>query len=495
MFYITTSIPYTNGKPHFGTLFDHVLSDTFARFYRRVMTDGVWLEAGADQNGLKNYEKALQLGLTPQEFVNQNTSLLKSTWAKMNVNYDVFVETSHPNHHTIAQLVWKKLTQKDLIYKKKYRGLYCKGCEEFKTDSQIVDGRCIIHPHLDLVELDETNYFFRLSKFESDLLEFLDKVEVNPSHVTKEQRNFVQDGLKDVSFSREKTKLPWGVPVPDDQNQTMYIWFEALVSYLTALIDLDLVEEYQINPNLRPVLEEEIWNIWRERLPVNLMVMGIDNAKFHLVIWPAILKALDLPLPEKALVHGFINDNQGRKFSKSLDNAIEIDDFVAKLGVDGVRFWIQHQANITGDTNFDWKQAIEAYNANLANNLGNMVNRVANLAEKYLNEIDPTEKSDQFDFSSVYANIHTLNLRAAWDGVLKACDQVNLLVDQSKPWELAKNGQTKDLEQLLTRLCKMVLEIGQVVSIFLPETGEKIVKTFSQPKITKPSPLFPRVEL
>jgi len=554
MFYLTTPIPYINGKPHLGHLFEALFNDCIARYRRRSLTETVFLSMGLDQHGIKNYETALegfagnnQISLEElkqqknqaqileivQDYTQKNSQNFKDLWEKFEISYDTFVETTSSKHKTVCEIVWQKLEAKNLIYKKAYKGLYCKGCEDFKTESQLDSNqKCLIHPNLKPVEISEENYFFRLSSFEKEIKEFLQNLTLYPETQRKEWQNFVKSGLNDVSISREKSKLIWGVEVPGDQNQVMYIWFEAVLNYLTAVVDEESTDKYVELPLQKEEFVEEIWsqielqtalssdlesNIKPSlgsklelKSQIDFMLISKEIAKFHLIIFPAILASLDLPLPKTALAHGLINDKLGRKFSKSLGNGVYPEELIQKFGVEGARFVILFNVNNTEDTPFSWQNCVESYNSNLANNLGNLISRVTNLVEKHLggvvdlDNLDFVEKQDEqseikfpdFSLKPVYQELENYNPQRALQNLFGQTDLLNKLLEETKPWTLAKNwneNETK-IRQILTFCTKSLLETGKALSLFMPQTGQKIYEILESPKISKAEILFPKVE-
>jgi methionyl-tRNA synthetase len=530
VFYITTPIPYVNGDPHLGHLFEEVFNDCIARYRRRKELTPVLLSMGLDQHGQKNYEKAIEdfcqknkLSLEQfleqksqseildiiKNYVDKNSDKFKELSQKFEISYDIFIETSSPKHKAICEIVWHKLVTKNLIYKKSYRGLYCKGCEDFKTNSQLnSDNKCPLHPNLDLVQFEEENYFFRLNQFEKKVENFLESLNLKPETQKKEWQNFVKNGLTDISVSREKSKLPWGVEVPNDKNQVMYIWFEALLSYLTTVVDEESIDKYLELPLQKKEFEEEIWSQIQLGFPIDFMYVSKEIAKFHLIIFPAILLALDLPLPTFSLVHGLINDSLGRKFSKSLENGIYPHELIEKFGIDGSRFALLFNINNVEDTAFSWYNLIESYNSNLANNLGNLLSRVTNLIEKHLNGIidldnldflekENTIKFPDFSLKDVYQELEEYNPQKSLQNLFLQTDLLNKFLEETKPWSLAKDLPKNEIhvQQILTFCAKSLFEIGKAVSIFMPQTGQKICEILQNPKITKSEILFCRVEL
>lgn len=495
MFYITTPLPYANGKLHLGHLLEAITTDTLARFYRRVETQRVFLQMGIDQFGLKIYEKALEEGKEAQQYVDEFSQEYKDLLESFDIVYDGYVETSSVGHKVVAQLVWKKLIEKGFIYKKSYSGLYCKGCEDFYAASQLIDGKCPIHL-ASLVEMNEENYFFKLSHFKSDIQAYLNLGTIKPAYIAKEQLNFVED-LQDVSISREKSRLSWGVPVPGDNDQVMYVWFDAVLNYLTAVIDEETMDQATEFPYLAEEAEQAIWDEIVEAFPIDLMYVSKEIAKFHVVILIGVLLGLELPLPKQTLAHGLINDKNGHKFSKSLDNGVLPEELVARFGIDGTRFIMLHEINIDGDTNFDWETITNAFNSHLANNIGNLLMRVTTLVEKnydgYVDIYEVYEKPYKFD--KVYEHLHNLDPKLALDAVLDGARFGNELLEQTKPWTLIKEDKGKEAKEILAKLCVLLWDLSEVLSIFMPQTGEKIHAIITADRIEKAQPLFTKIDL
>jgi methionyl-tRNA synthetase len=495
MYYITTPIPYANGSPHLGHLLEALFVDTIARFQARTTNERVFVQMGADQHGLKVYETAVANGQTAPEYVAGVTTEFRDLWAQFGVHYDGFVETSSPAHKIVSQLVWKRLAAAGLIYKKSYVGAYCKGCEDFYAPSQLVDGNCPIHgtkPE----EMSEENYFFKLSQFKPQILDYLAKADIKPEYIAREQANFAKE-LQDVSISREKSRLPWGVAVPGDSEQVMYVWFEALINYLTAVVDEETMEQAVEFPYLEEDAEAAIFEEIREAMPIDLMYISKEVAKFHVVVWIGLLVGLGLELPKRVLAHGLINDNLGRKFSKSLSNGVLPEELVARVGVEGTRFIMLHDINIDGDTNFDWRTVLESYNAHLANNLGNLLMRVTTLVEKNFPEgVDIYEVYEKpYSFAPVYTALADLNPKLALDEVLKGASFGNEMLENSKPWTMIKNGETEQAKKVLTELCVLLWDLSEALSIFLPEAAEKIHQAVTSEVIVKAEVLFEKVDV
>jgi methionyl-tRNA synthetase len=540
MFYITTPLPYVNGEPHLGHLLEHIFTDTIRRYRQRVETQEVLLEYGVDQHGLKIYQKSMELGQKPEEFVKQKSQEFQEIWKKYDCHCDVFIDTNSENHKLMSQIVFRKLLQKGLIYKKSYAGLYCVGCEDFYAESQLDENKCCPVHQAKPVEMNEENYFFRLSAFEPQVREYLSYAKskniIEPS--PDEWVNFMSEGLSDISMSREKSRMPWGIEMflPDgtDTQQVMYVWFEALQNYWTALVNPETFDKYREMPELQAVVEEEILDEIREGLPIDFMYLGKDIAKFHIIIWTAMHFAMDLAgfeketteelladaeileeldpsekidiealkfslLPQKTMVHAFINDAQGRKFSKSLGNGVLPEELFTQFGVDGTRFVMINEINLFGDTSFDLNRIIDSYNANLADNLGNVVMRVSTLIEKYFNGYVDVENVEvtklEVDLVTVYKELENFYPQKAMHELFLQSAKINVFLENTKPWSLAKDFEANGVEvkTILTQSARALIEIGKALSIFMPESGAKIVEIFEATKIVKAEVLFPKI--
>jgi methionyl-tRNA synthetase len=500
MYLITTSRPYTNARPHIGTAIDAVWGDAFNRFFGRLKDGNTYFTMGTDEHSFKIADKAHELGIAPKEFVDEKYTEFKEFYDSLDIVADQFVQSSDLKHYWFSNLVWDKLEAKGLIYKKTYSGLYCKGCEDFYAPSQLVDGHCPIHINLEIQHIDEENYFFKLSAFKDEILDYLTKVNVPDKSVIVEMKNFAED-LEDISISRDRSRLSvdWGIPVNKHPEHVIYVWFEALLTYITPMIDDDLWDEWQKAEDKTEV-EKKVWAMASKKLPQNLQIIGRDNAKFHLIIYPAILSGLDLPKIETCLIHGMITDSLGRKFAKSLGNGFEIDDFIAKFGTEGVRFFVLHDTNPTGDTSFDWQRSTDSYNSNLADNFGNLVVRVTNLVEKNLNgfvDLDDINFEDLIDLNGVYASLSNFDTQRAMQELFLQCTKINQYLEETRPWELAKDTtkNAEKIKQILNLSTKSLIEISKALAIFLPATGDKVYEILTGDRIEKAPILFPKVEL
>jgi methionyl-tRNA synthetase len=503
MFYITTSKPYANAEFHLGHAMDMIYADCLKRFFSRTDNNSITMwDCGTDENGLKIQETAQAAGIETQLFVDQKHASYLKLISDLELIPDIVDRSTASHHKQFANLAWQKLESKNLIYKKDYHGLYCKGCEDFYAQSQLTeDSKCPIHPHLDIQEVNESNFFFKLSQFKDPLLEYLEGTIVPDKKIINEMKNIVAQ-LKDISISRPKERVQWGVNVDSDPTQVMYVWFEALLTYLSSLPDLDLyarllVTEDQDDKNK---IIAAIWNTINEKMPVDLQIIGVDNSKFHLIIWPALLMALGLSTPQRSLIHGMITDAQGRKFAKSLGNGILLKDFVEQFGVEGVKFFVLHDCNSVGDTAYSLERFVDSYNANLANNLGNLMMRVTTLVEKHLNGMideDMVDRSITFEAGPIYDKLGELRPEQAFQLLFEPLTALNQYLESNKPWTLAKDMEV-NRDQVTTILSTCVYninKINEVLSIFLPGTSELIHQALNGNLIVKAPVLFQKIDL
>ncbi|MDX9892857.1 MAG: methionine--tRNA ligase [Patescibacteria group bacterium] len=472
-FYITTAIPYVNANPHIGFALELVQTDAVARWHRQ-QGDEVFFLTGADENSLKNVQAAEKEGISTRELVDKNTQRFIDLTNTLNISNDDFIRTVSDKHFAGAQKLWSTCKPED-IYKKTYKGLYCVGCEQFYTEKELIDGKCPEHQKEPEV-VEEENYFFKLSNYQSKLEKLIesDEYRVVPESRKNEVLSFVRMGLEDFSISRSQARAKnWGVPVPGDESQVMYVWFDALSNYITALGYDQTGEEFK-----------KFW-------PADVHVIGKGIIRFHAVYWPAMLMSAGVELPKNLFVHGYINIDGG-KMSKSLGNVIDPFVLVEKYGVEPVRYYLLRYVHPVLDSDFSTKQFEQAYTADLANGLGNLVNRVAGLIEQ--NDIvikldKDRDANDEFD-QLMAGFLFDQALKYIWDKIA----QVDGLISETKPWELAKTSQTEKLTEILNQAANSVYHISWLLKPFLPETAEKIEQIFTAEKIIKGTPLFPRLE-
>ena len=472
-FYITTSLPYTNALPHIGFALELVQADVLARYHRELGQD-VFFLTGTDEHGVKIVKAAKAAGKTPKEFTDEISAKYKELSKVVNASNDDFIRTTDQNRHwPIVQKVWLKAKDNNDIYKRQYKGLYCSGCEAFITKKDLKDGKCLIHQREPEV-VEEENYFFRLSRYEKEVKKAIEggRVKIIPEVRKNEMLSFISHGLEDISFSRPRKDLQWGIPVPGDDTQTIYVWADALANYLSAL-EYDKDQKYK-----------KYW-------PADIQCLGKDILKFHAIFWLGILLSLKLSLPKSIFVHGFITVG-GQKMSKSLGNTVDPIELVKKYGADAVRYFLLRELPPTEDGDFTYEKFEKRYNADLASGLGNLVARVVALGlksgtkkqkVKITNKglkslIDQSRKEcysslDKFRFNEA--------LGAIWN-LIGFCDRY---IEKERPWEAGKNQK-----EVIYNLLFAIGEIAEFLKPFLPETSDEISK---QLEIKKSEPLFPRV--
>ena len=476
-FYITTSIAYTNAPAHLGFALEVIQADVVAR-YHRLLGEDVFFLTGTDEHGVKIAKTAEREGKDPKEFVDEISANFRELTKILNLSNNDFIRTTDQKRHwPVVKKVWLKLKENGDIYKKKYKGLYCAGCEAFITEKDLVNGKCVIHQK-EPEEFEEENYFFKLSKYSKEIEKTIknDEIKIIPETRKNEILSFVKQGLEDISFSRPRKDLKWGIPVPDDETQTIYCWADALTNYISAI-------GYEKE-------KEEFKKYW----PADVHCIGKDILKFHGAIWPGILLSLGLPLPKTIFVHGFIGVD-GQKMSKSLGNIIDPFELVKKYGTDAVRYFLLREIPPTKDGDFTYQKFEERYNSDLAAGIGNLVARVITMAAG-LNPKGPSGESatansnsqkivnktwqeyrkslDNFKFNEALISV--------WD-LISFCDRY---IEKEKPWE--KSGLEKD--SVINNLLFAIKNIAEMLEPFLPETSEKISQ---QIKTKKSEPLFPRI--
>ena len=487
-FYITTAIDYVNAKPHIGHALEKIQADVLAR-YHRVKGSEVFFLTGTDEHGLKIFRAAESAGKNVQEFADENAQYFKQLKETLNLSWDDFIRTSdQARHWPGAQKLWNKLLESGDLYKKKYQGLYCVGCESFKTERDLVEGKCPDHNQKpELVE--QENWFFQLSKYAGEIESKIksDELKVIPESRQNEILSFIQSGLEDVSFSRPKKDLPWGVPVPNDPDQVMYVWCDALANYLTA-----------IGYGSERESAERFSTLW----PADLHVIGKDILRFHAAIWPGMLLAAGLALPRAIFVHGFITV-EGQKMSKSVGNIVDPAALVKKYGADPVRYYLLREISSGEDGDFSLKKFEDRYNGDLANGLGNLVARVVTLGEKispakfdFARDVDLEVKQVCNDAYREYeASFGNIKLHEALAGVWGLVSFADRYINKKRPWEV-KDGEA--LKKILINAGYLVGVILNLVEPFLPGTGEKIRRQIwfadSTVNFKKGDNLFPRLQ-
>ncbi|MEO8104992.1 MAG: methionine--tRNA ligase [Candidatus Saccharibacteria bacterium] len=472
-YYVATSIPYVNGEPHLGHAMEFVMADVLAR-QARQNGDDVIFSTGTDEHGGKIAEKAAELGLTPKELADKMSARFSALAKSLNISNDRFIRTTDAGHEQRAQLIWKAL-EKD-IYKSKYVGWYCTGDEEFFSEAHVKANNGVCPDHNRPYEkIEEENYFFRLSSYTAPVLKAIEdnSLLILPAPKRNEILSLLNSGLEDISISRPKDKISWGIPVPGDVHQVMYVWFEALMNYITVLG----YPEHQ-----------DFTDFW----PADVQVIGKGILRFHAAIWPAMLLALDLELPKLLYVHGYVTvDN--KKMSKSLGNAVSPDDVIKKYGADPFRYFFLRHIPSYGDGDFSWQTFEAAYNNELANELGNAVQRTVAMITKYQNGIIGDIPDAEHDMAQYQEAMAICRFDRALDHVWEQVRGLNQYIDEEKPWTIAKTGDEDHLREVLAYLASNLLEIASLLEPFLPETALRIYNVFAE-GIVRPieGTLFPK---
>lgn len=481
-YYITAAIPYVNAKPHIGHALEFVQADAIAR-YHRLLGEETLLLSGGDENALKNVQAAEKEGKEVQKFIDENTEKFLELTKKLNCQFDVWQKGSdQKTHFPASQKLWELCKNAGDIYKKSYGGLYCIGCETFYTKDELnEEGECFEHPGKKLEEVSEENYFFKLSKYENELIQLIesDKLKINPVERKNEVLSFLKDGLEDISISRSNERAKnWGVPVPGDNTQRMYVWFDALNIYQSGV---------------GFGWDEKKYKKW---WPADLHVIGKGITRFHAVYWPAFLLSAKLPLPKELFVHGYFTVD-GQKMSKTLGNVVDPLNMIEKYGTDALRYYLLAKFSPYNDGDFSEEKLKEVYNGELANGLGNLISRVAKLLEN--NEADLSKfKFDEKKFFNEKISwfINNFSFDIALQQIWQKTTQLDRFLNSEKPWEKPKDKALESLGKILTGTHALV-SLGEIVyslKPFLPETAEKIEKQFKGPKIKSSEPLFPRMK-
>ncbi|NLC31435.1 MAG: methionine--tRNA ligase [Candidatus Moranbacteria bacterium] len=456
-FYITTTLPYVNAEPHIGFASEIILADSRARF-EKLLGKEVVFNTGTDEHGLKIWQKAQESGIDTQKYVDEYAAKFDELKEMLNLSYTNFIRTTDEGHKKAAQEIWRRADANGYIYKKKYKVKYCVGCEMEKTDSELVDGYCPLHPGKDLEIIEEENYFFKFSALQEKLLELYKK---NPDFVIPQKRfneikSFVERGLEDFSISRLKSKMPWGVSVPGDEAQVMYVWFDALTNYISTLGWPDNRENFG-----------KFWGTIDD--PNAIQIAGKDNLRQQSAMWQAMLLAADLPTSKQIFINGFIGID-GQKMSKSLGNVISPKEMVERFGIDGTRYLLLTKGTFGEDNDISWEKMTTKYNADLANGLGNLTSRVIKLSENLNLEIGKRENI--FDKENIKL-IDNFDLDKVLENIWKIVTEDNKYIEDNKPWELAKNDKVK-FEAVMQKLLDDLYLISQMLIPFLPETAKKI---------------------
>lgn len=475
-FYVTSSIPYINGEPHLGHAMEFVMADALVRYARNNDEyKNALLSIGTDEHGGKVAEKAKELGKTPQVLADEMSAKFRGLATELNISNDRFIRTTDEGHEQRAAVIWQAL--KEYIYKSTYEGWYCTGCESFVTEATAKENNGICPNHKKPYErLSEENYFFKLTVFADQIKEKIDNgsFRIIPATRKNEILGVFKEGLEDISISRPKDKISWGIPVPGDSSQVMYVWFEALMNYITVLG----YPEYK-----------DLKDFW----PANVQVIGKDIARFHAIIWPAMLLGLKIDLPKTLYIHGFINMEGGQKMSKSLGNVVAPKEIIDKYGVDAFRYYFLRHIPSYGDGEFSWNRFEEVYNTELANELGNAVSRTSAMIIKYQQGIIGDMPNSEHDIAPYTKAFEDCRFDRALEEVWEQVRGLNQYVDEQKPWELAKTHDGEHLREVLAYMASCLVEIAELLEPFMPATSAKIRDIFESGVVKKlDGTLFPK---
>lgn len=500
-FYLTTSIAYVNAAPHVGFAMELAQADALAR-YHRLCGDPTFFSTGTDEHGIKIFNTAAEKGLSAQELVDGNAAKFKDLAERMNLSHDGFIRTTSSEHKSAVPKLWMKMLEKGDIYKGTYEGIYCVGCESYISEKDLIDGLCPAHQKPP-IKLSEENYFFRLSAYSDAIRKAIesDAVRVVPESRKNEMLNIIGEGLQDVSFSRPKNSLPWGISVPNDPDQVMYVWCDALSNYLTVLGVENNSEQFQ-----------QFW-------PADVHLIGKDILRFHAGIWLGMLLSLDFALPKQIYVHGYIT-SEGQKMSKSLGNVVDPIEYIDQYGTDPLRYYLLREIPTTDDGDFSKERFVALYNSELGNSLGNLVSRVFAMTEKYFSSAVPQRVGEYPAFEATvtdtwkqyHAAVANFDLKRALEVVWDLVSFQNKFVDDMKPWALAKTDVEK-LKGVLYYLLEGIRHVALMIQPFIPETSAKILDQYGMDAygmdfgkdsqfgqletgkaLTKAPVLFPRVE-
>jgi len=479
--YIATAIPYVNGTPHIGNALDYLLADIWARYQKQNGHD-VRFQVGTDEHGNKIAAKASELGITPKQYTDSTYVNFENMVKKVGASYTDFIRTTDDHHVAAVQYIWEQL--KPYIYKSSYQGWYCMGHEAFFTDKEVqaTGGICPDH-QMPYQQVSEENYYFKTSAFTDQIRTALNDgtMQVSPEFRKNEFLELIKDGLSDVSISRPKKNLTWGIPVPGDPEQIMYVWLDALANYITVLGYPDREE-------------------WKQYWPADIQVIGKDILRFHAGIWPAMLLGLGLELPKKLLVHGFVNIG-GAKISKTVGNVIDPNEIIDNYGLDAFRYFFSRHIPTLDDGDFTWEKFEDAYNNELGNDLGNLIQRVASMINRYQSGVIGESEQAEHDMTAYHNAMDELEFNKAIGEVWNMVRSLNQYIDNVKPWEVAK-GIGKDpeaephLTEILAHCAGALVQIGDLLEPFLPTAAKKIQEIFESGVVKLPEGvLFPKIYL
>ncbi len=479
-FYITTPIYYVNDRPHIGHAYTTIIADVLARYYRHQLgKDNVYFLTGTDEHGIKIYESAQKLKISPQDFTNQINAEFKSTWKNLDISNNQFIRTSSEKHIQVVTDILNKLKDAQtplgntVLYEKDYEGLYCRACEKFLTENDLVNGQCPDH-HQEPEPVKEKNWFFRLQDFLPIIKEKIikDELLIYPSTRKNEVLGLIdKQNLPDFSISRSIKSVPWGIDLPWDKEQKAYVWVDALSNYISALgyPGGDLFKKF-----------------W----PANIQLMALDILKFHALYWPAILLALGLELPQELAIHGFFSIN-GQKMSKTLGNVINPNEIVKQYGAEAAKYLILSQFSFGSESDINVDGFQEKYNSDLVNGLGNLINRTTKMVEEYLDAKIDINFTEQDIISN---KIEHLDFKGALVNIWKIIHETNSLIDEKKPWVLIKENKQDKVKEVLKKCLENIYNIAIALKPFMPHKSQEILSIITATQIKKPQePLFPRL--
>ena len=507
-FYITTPIYYPSAKLHIGHAYCTTIADAIARFHR-LAGDEVFFLTGSDEHGQKIQQKAEEAGITPIEYTDKIVAGFQNLWKKLDISNDDFIRTTEKRHEKVVQEIFRRIYEKGDIYKGSYKGLYCTPCESYWTEHQLDENGCCPDCGRPVQEVAEEAYFFKMSNYQDKILSYIEEHPdfIQPVSRRNEMINFIKQGLEDLCISR--TSFDWGIPVPIDEKHVIYVWFDALTNYLTPIGFLDDQEKFQ-----------KFW-------PANLHLVGKEIVRFHTIIWPCILMALDLPLPEKVYGHGWLIVD-GDKMSKSKGNVVDPIGLIDEFGADAIRYFLLREINLGQDGNFSRDALIQRINSDLANDLGNLLHRTLNMVGKFQDgvllapqgesDIDKSLKADAAETVAFFAeNMDKMELSLSIKKVWAFISRANKYIDETAPWALAKDESKKqELANVMYNLAESLRHISVLISPFMPVTAERIWQQLNLPgkfadvqlddikawggiagghKVGTPEQLFPRIEV
>lgn len=474
-FYLTTTLPYVNANPHIGHALEFVRADVIVRA-KKLQGFEVFFNTGTDEHGQKIYQNAVAAGKEPQAYVNEYAQKFKDLLNLLQISPDVhFIRTTDANHMKAAQEFWKVCDQNGFIYKKSYQIKYCVGCELEKTDSELLGGKCPIHPNNEIEFREEENYFFKFSAFQKQLLDLYKSRPdfVVPDFRQNEIKMFVERGLEDFSISRLKTKMPWGIPVPNDSEQVMYVWFDALVNYISTLGW----------PN------GDFKKFWAEGQPTQYC--GKDNLRMQAAMWQAMLFAAGLPNSYQIAINGFLTGEGGVKMSKSIGNTVDPYEVTQKYGAEALRYYVCAEASMFEDSPVSMDLIGQAYNAKLANGLGNLVSRIMKMAADNLE--NPVEITEWEDMSKYFEFLNNFEINKACEMIWSQISEMDKFIQENQPFKLVK-GNTEEIKEgrtMIEMLVQKLYSVARMLNPILPETSQKIKELIKENK-TPPKPLFER---